>query len=436
MPIDINNYISSGNPALYAGPIIFRQGRADTPLLSMIGSRRRTTNSEIFIIGQHYAAPVAGDSVVSEFESAQTVPDFKPVGRKQATNITQIHSKSLAWTDYSTGNRGLLNGGPNLVGQHGTPNSEVDFQRAQKALELAQDMEYAILHSKYHFRDGDNSVANRTRGLLEAIDSNVMDCGGNEFSWNFLNEMLIGMAEQGIPTNGLVLGCDDVTATQLAIEAKAEHFEVVTGLSNINGIAVTEIHTLRGTVRLVNLRYLPAGTALLLNIPAISIVEQPFQNGNWTWFPIGRQAASEVEMLTGAWGLDYGYEGLHAKFTNIAQGYTPYKGTKVFVSNAAVPTTEVAATLSGVTLAGATVGEATAALAAEYTGVPTADPTLTYQWQIGKSAIGAFTNIEGATAATYTPVEGDAGKYVRCVVTAADTATGTVTSNAKKVAAE
>lgn len=435
MPININNYIASGNPGLYAGPIIYRQGRADTPLLSMIGNRRRTTNSEIFIVGQHYASPIAGDSVVSENQSATEIPDFTPIGRKQTTNVTQIHTKSIAWTDYGTGNRGLLNGGPNLANQQGNPNSEVDFQRAHKALELAQDIEYSIINSSYNFRDGNNNIANRTRGLLDAITTNVMDLRGNEMSWQVLNEMLIAMAETGAPTTGLVLGCNDITATQLAIEAKSEHYEIVTGLSTINGISVTEIHTVRGVVRIVNLRYLPNGTALLLNIGALSIVEQPFQNGNWTWMRIGRQAASEVEMLTGAWGLDYGYEGLHARFENIATGVSDYKGTKVFISNAAVPTVDSVATLTKATLSGAQAGVATEDLTLEYTGEPASEPTLSYQWQIGNNPVGLFYDIEDATSANYSPTEDQIGKYIRCIVTAEDAASGSVTSNCRKVAA-
>lgn len=431
---DINNYIASFNPALYAGPIIFRQGRADTPLLSMIGSRRRNTNSELFIIGQHYAAPKPGDSVVSENAAATTVPNFAPVGRSQETNICQLHTKSLAWTDYSTGNRGMLSG-PNLAGQTGNPQSEVDFQRAHKALELALDIENDIINGKYNFRDGNRAVANRTRGLVEAVKTNVLDIKGNEMSWNYLNQLLIAMADNGAPTTGLVLGCDDITATQLAIEAKAEHYEVVTGLANINGIAVTEIHTVRGVVRIVNLRFLPEGTALLLNIPALSIVEQPFQNGGFVWFPIGRQAGSEVEMLQGAWGLDYGYEGLHGKITGIATGYTPYKGTKVFIANQSVETTEVGATLDKAILGAAQVGVATSALGLEYNTAPASDPTLAYQWKIGTSAAGLFQDIEGATNATYTPQEAQKGLYLKCEVTATGSAVGRVLTNARKITA-
>lgn len=243
------------------------------------------------------------------------------------------------------------------------------------------------------------------------------------------------MRDHGASTAGLVLGCDLVTATQLANEAKAEHYTVVSGVDTINGIGVTDIRTVAGVVRIVDMRYLPAGTALLLNIGALSIVEQPFDNGGFVWFPIGREAGSTVEMLQGALGLDYGYEGCHGILHNIATGYTPYKGTKVFIANPVVETTESLPELSGVALAPVQAGVATEALGFEYYGDPTADPELTYQWKIGNSAAGAFTDIEGATEATYTPTVEQVGKYIRVEVTASGTANGTIKSNARKVAA-
>ena len=349
-------HINSTNPKVYAGPLLFRKGRADTPLLSMIGGRRRFVDSEIFILGQNYAAPQAVDSVVSEATAATVVPDFAPVGREQGTNVTEIHTKSVAQTDYSTGNRGMLSG-PNLAGQVGNPASELDFQRAIKVQELANDLEKNFIVGEYAYRNGDPNKANHTRGLVQAITTNVMDCKGNEMSWNYLNELLCSIADNGGVTYGLVLGCDTITATQLAIEAKAEHFSVVTGVANINGIGITTIQTVKGVITIVELRYLPAGTALVLNLSALSIAEQPFENGNWTWFDIGRTAGSKVEMLQGACGLDYGYEGMHGKLVNIAEGYTPYKGTKVYLTNEPVKTTEVVPEISGVTLTGAKVGE-------------------------------------------------------------------------------
>ena len=431
---DINSYITSVNPSLYAGPILLREGRVDTPLISMIGGRRRSWNGEKFIIGQTCPSPVANpNSAVSE-AATLTVPEFAPVGRKQETNVVEIHTKSLMATDYAAANRAMLSG-PNLAGQHGEPLSEKDFQRNFKHLEFLQDMEYALINSEYFDREGNPSLANKTRGLRQAIKSNIIDCNGEELSWRHLNDALISMADHGAATSGLVLGCDPVTMTQLAQEAKAEHCEIVTGVSKINGIAVTNIQTIKGYVTCVELRHIQPGEAFLLNLPMLSIVEQPTAFGNYYWVPMGRTGLGEVEMFYAAFGLDYGAEQAHARLHNIATEASKYMGTKVFVSNPVVPTTEALPVLSGVTLAGAQVGAPTDALVYDFTGEPTDEATFTYQWKIGNSVSGAFANIEGATEATYTPVAEDAGKYICCEVTASGTAEGTVVSNKRKVLA-
>ncbi len=63
------------------------------------------------------------------------------------------------------------------------------------------------------------------------------------------------------------------------------------------------------------------------------------------------------------------------------------------------------------------------------------DATLTYQWKSSATEGGTYTNISGATSATYTPVTGDVGDYIKCEVTASGTASGTVLSNALVVIA-
>lgn len=57
-------------------------------------------------------------------------------------------------------------------------------------------------------------------------------------------------------------------------------------------------------------------------------------------------------------------------------------------------------------------------------GTWTGSPTLTRQWQKGTA------NIAGATAATYTPVAGDVGSTIRCVVTARNVSGSTTSTTA------
>ena len=66
-------------------------------------------------------------------------------------------------------------------------------------------------------------------------------------------------------------------------------------------------------------------------------------------------------------------------------------------------------------------------------GVPTGEVTYTYQWQKADSDDGTYSNISGATNATYEPESGDATKWIRCIVTATVNAKGKITTDPKQV---
>lgn len=68
----------------------------------------------------------------------------------------------------------------------------------------------------------------------------------------------------------------------------------------------------------------------------------------------------------------------------------------------------------------------------ELTAAPTpAAATASYKWMISDTENGVYADIGGATTNKYTPVVGDAGKYVKAEATGTGSYTGTITSAAK-----
>ena len=90
-------------------------------------------------------------------------------------------------------------------------------------------------------------------------------------------------------------------------------------------------------------------------------------------------------------------------------------------------------TLTGVTVSSPKAGTPTTLTLTYSSGAPT--PNLSYQWQIASSASGSYADIDGATYATYTPTADDVGKFLKCQVTAAGSATGTKVSAASAAVA-
>jgi hypothetical protein len=70
----------------------------------------------------------------------------------------------------------------------------------------------------------------------------------------------------------------------------------------------------------------------------------------------------------------------------------------------------------------------------ELDGVPTGDVTYTYKWQKADSEDDTYSNISGATNATYEPQQADATKWIRCKVKATANAKGEIITAPKKVA--
>lgn len=92
-------------------------------------------------------------------------------------------------------------------------------------------------------------------------------------------------------------------------------------------------------------------------------------------------------------------------------------------------------TLVDVTVSSPVVENSAASLTLNYIGVPAA-PTLAYQWYDSATETGVYSEIVGATNATYTPGDGDAGTWIKCKVTATGTATGEITSDPEIVIAD
>ena len=90
---------------------------------------------------------------------------------------------------------------------------------------------------------------------------------------------------------------------------------------------------------------------------------------------------------------------------------------------------------TGLTLGTAKVGTACAASVTYADSASPANPTISYTWLIGDSADGDFAAISGATSASYTPVAGNASKYLKCRAVISGSAVGYVESAAALVAA-
>jgi hypothetical protein len=415
----------------YSG-MLFNKGNTKTPFSSLIGGKRKTTNSVEFATGQEYTTSGGSQPAISETASL-TAPDSTYITREQKTNVTQIFHESVYISYAKQSNMGTLSG-VNIAGQTANPANELDFQVAARMQKIARDIEYTFIQGMYN-KSAADGTANKTRGMNAAITTNQLSNDGEGLRvWDVANAMKLIYDSQG-DTNGLVLWVDAVTLFQLNADAEANGNTIVPAARNINGIAIDTLLTPLGTIGVYLGEFLPSGTALIFNPSVISPVEQPVPGkGNFFMEELSKTGAGAKYQIFGQLGLDHGPEWMHAKITGISTSFTkPKAGVKIYAVDP-LPTVDELPVIDTVTLSGTpTKGTATDSLVVTYVGTPTASATLTYKWQRANTPTGTFADIASATGATYTPVEADVGKYIRCVVTAAGTAAGTKASNSKKV---
>lgn len=317
----------------YSG-MLFNKGNTRTPLSAAIGSKAKLTNHVEFVTGQEYNTGTTGAQPAISENDSLTAPDASVITRVQKTNVTQIFMEAVGISYAKQSNMGTLSG-VNIANQQANPINELDFQVAAKIAKVNRDIEYTFINGQYNKATTDATV-NKTRGLVEAITTNVTAMANQPLGLWDIADMVKKVYGANAPTSGLVVWCDAITLFQINADAVQNGLTIVPASREINGIALSSVVTPIGVVYLYLGEFLPAGTALLLNLDVIAPVYQPVPGkGNFFLEPLAKVGAGEKYQLFGQIGLDHGPEWYHGKWTGIATTFTkPAYSRSVYVSNA------------------------------------------------------------------------------------------------------
>ena len=403
--------------------LLYNKGDVSTPLLSAIAPRMRYTDSVEFVIGQEYDTGTGSQPAISETASL-TAPDPTFVTTEQKTNVTQIYQKTLGISDAKMSNMGTMSG-VNIAGQQPNPRNPLDFQTVTKMQQIRQDIEYTFINGVYQKATGDN-VANKTRGLVNAITTNTMDMAGKPLTFWAVAEMLKMMGDNNAPTEELVLWLDSTSRLQLNADALANGATIVPSDRMYNGVRLMSLLTPNGEIYLRPGKYLPAGTVLALNLNVMAPVEQLTPGkGNFYREQLAKTGAGEKYQIFGQVGLDHGPEWYHGMFTGISTDFVAPEGRKVVVAGP-VGTIATKNTIAAVALDKSTVAASDTATVAvtsvSYNIPPATDPSVAYLWQVRAKTGTVWTDLTssytGYNTATLTVKAADAEKHYRCKVTA------------------
>ena len=428
-------YATSFGVLNYSG-MLFNKGNTKTPLSTIIGGRMAKTNHVEFVTGQEYEGGGNGSQPGISENASIKAPDATITTREQKTNVTQIFHESVAVTYAKQSNMGTLSG-VNVANQQANPMNELDFQVAVKMQKIARDVEYTFINGVYQKASND-STANKTRGLIPAITSNVMDMAGKPLGYWNVAELVRTIYGGNAPTDDLCLWLDATALLQINADAKNNDLTIVPAAREINGIKLSKLITPLGDVYLHLGECMPGGTALVLNLGAIRPVGQDVPGkGNFFLEQLGKEGAAEKYQIFGQLGLDHGPEWYHGKFTNLSTAFEAPKSGKAVYLVAPAPSVEVDATLEAAILDKTEVdADDTATVSVEtldYDVLPGTAPTVAYLWQVRDKTGTGWTDLTssytGYNTATLTVKAADAEKHYRCKVTASGTASGTVYSN-------
>lgn len=286
-----------------------------------------------FVTGQEYTGGGTGSQPNISENASLTAPAKSVVTRTQKTNVTQIFHEAVGISYGKMSNMGTLSG-LNVANQQANPMNELDFQVAAKMQKIARDIEFTFIQGAYNKATDDDTV-NKTRGLVEAITSNVKAMANKPLGLWDIADLLKTIYTANAPVQDLVLWCDAVTMFQINADAVNNGLTVIPASREVNGIALSQVVTPMGIVYLYLGECLPAGTALLLNLDVISPVEQPTPGkGNFFMEQLSKTGAGDNYQIFGQIGLDHGPEWYHGKFTGIATTFTaPEYSRKVFIAN-------------------------------------------------------------------------------------------------------
>ncbi|RDG37957.1 SU10 major capsid protein [Streptomyces corynorhini] len=309
----------------YVGEL-FSESPQDTPFLSAIGGLTggEAVNSTLF---QWQGYDLRDASDVRQRTEGAPAPSGEERARFNVYNVAEIHQEAieLSYTKLAATGQYASTGSahPGAVGIDGVNpvSDESDWQIRQALIQMARDIEQTFITGTFA-QPTTNAQPRRTRGILQAIATNVIDAAGEPLDHDMVIDLLQMVWEAGgIQQSGTAtLMCNGYQKRMLTkIFVSDANYQETT--RNIGGVSVSTIITDFGELNVMLNRYMPNSTISVVSLeqcaPRFLLVP-----GKGFLFiePLAKTGASERAQIYGEVGLKYGNEKAHGKITGLASG--------------------------------------------------------------------------------------------------------------------
>lgn len=319
----ITGALNTFNSPNFVGEL-FAVSPTDTPLLSAIGGLTggQATDATIFT-WQSYDLRAA-DNSRQRLEGADA-PEPEARTRWNNFNVVEIHQEALDITYTREAATGQFAGtGSNVSTSAGITGAnpvgdELAWQTQRHLEQIARDVELSFITGSFA-QPADNTAPRKTRGLLEAIETNVVI---NATAAALTEGMILDLLQTTWENGGLTLSetatliCNahqKRTLTKIFIDGK--NYQEQT--RNVGGVNLQTIETDFGRLNIMLNRYMPADTVVVASLDQLAPVflRVPARGFLFTE-PLAKTGASDKYQIYGEVGLNYGNERAHGKISGL-----------------------------------------------------------------------------------------------------------------------
>lgn len=299
----------------YTGEL-FQVSKEDTPFLSAIGGLTGGESAGSTLIEWQTEDLRNADITRQRLEGA-AAPGSEERARSRVSNVLEIHQEAieLSYTRQATTRMFNTNGEKSVtIGTTTIPEDELQHQIELTLKQVARDVNKAFIQGVYA-NPTDNLSPRKTRGLVEAITTNVVTATTANLTEDLVLDTMQKVWENGGIREGetrTILVGAKVKRALSKVFIKDNNYRETS--RTIGGVNVTAIETDFGTCNIMLDNDVPADTLLVVSLEECSPVflEIP---GKGTFFAEGlaRTGSSDKVQIYGEIGLKYGAEQHHGK---------------------------------------------------------------------------------------------------------------------------
>lgn len=307
----------------YVGEL-FAVTPTDTPFLSAIGGLtggERATST--LFQWQGYDLRAADDS--RQRVEGANAPTAEERVRFNVDNVVEIHQEALEVSYTKLAATGQYNSTgsahPGSVGVDGSNpvTDELDWQTQQHLIQIARDIEKSFITGTFA-NPATNATARKTRGILEAITTNVITNG----TAAALTEAMVLDLLQDVWTSGGIQVSETATIMVNAWQKRTLTKIFVTDKNyqeasrNVGGVNLQTAETDFGMLNIMLNRYMPVDQLAVVSLDQCAPVFLDIPGKGFLFTePLAKVGSAERFQIYGEIGLKYGNEKAHGKITGL-----------------------------------------------------------------------------------------------------------------------